>query len=179
MRAHVFSTAHGFAAITWRDGVVTGFRLPAPLKEQAADAILRQFPHATMGAPDEVEDAVRALQRYFAGEHADLSGIAIDHGLQSDFAVRVYVHIRQLGWGETTTYGAVARALGAGPEAARAVGRAMAANPVPLLIPCHRVLAANGALGGFTAPGGGDAKARMLALEGVVPPERAQHALPF
>ena len=63
----------------------------------------------------------------------------------------------------------VARALGAGPEAARDVGQAMAHNPVPLIVPCHRVLAAGGALGGFSAPGGAATKRRMLALEGVEP----------
>ncbi len=73
----------------------------------------------------------------------------------------------RLGWGETTTYGALARALGAGPEAARDVGQAMAHNPVPLIIPCHRVLAAGGKLGGFSAPGGAGTKRRMLEMEGV------------
>ena len=83
------------------------------------------------------------------------------------FFAQVYDHVRTLGWGETTTYGAVARALDAGPEHARAVGQAMATNPVPLIIPCHRVLAAGGAIGGFSAPGGSQSKARMLELEGV------------
>ena len=70
-------------------------------------------------------------------------------------------------WGETTTYGTLAKAIGGGPETARDVGQAMAGNPVPLIIPCHRVLAAGGRLGGFSAPGGAVAKERMLALEGV------------
>ena len=75
--------------------------------------------------------------------------------------------MRQLGWGETATYGAIAKALDAGPEFARDVGQAMASNPVPLIIPCHRVTAANGKIGGFSAPGGSLSKARMLGLEGV------------
>jgi methylated-DNA-[protein]-cysteine S-methyltransferase len=70
-------------------------------------------------------------------------------------------------WGQTTTYGALAKELGAGPQAARAVGEAMARNPIPLIVPCHRVLAAGGELGGFSAPGGTDTKLRMLELEGV------------
>lgn len=74
--------------------------------------------------------------------------------------------MRRIPWGETTTYGAVALALGAGPEA-RDVGQAMARNPLPLLVPCHRVLAAGGRPGGFSAPGGTEAKLRMLALEGI------------
>ena len=85
---------------------------------------------------------------------------------------RVYAAVRRLGWGETTTYGALAKALGAGPEAARDVGQAMARNPVPLIVPCHRVLAAGGKLGGFSAPGGAAAKRRMLELEGVRLSER-------
>ncbi len=75
--------------------------------------------------------------------------------------------MRTLGWGETATYGAIAKSLEAGPEFARDVGQAMAANPVPLIIPCHRVTAANGRIGGFSAPGGAYSKALMLAIEGV------------
>jgi O-6-methylguanine DNA methyltransferase len=85
---------------------------------------------------------------------------------------------RHVGWGHTTTYGALAMELGAGPEAARDVGQAMARNPVALIIPCHRVLAAGGKVGGFSAPGGSAAKVRMLELEGVrvEPPRPAQPA---
>ncbi|WP_447728004.1 methylated-DNA--[protein]-cysteine S-methyltransferase [Sphingomonas koreensis] len=91
----------------------------------------------------------------------------IDLGVQLPFFERVYGAVRQLGWGETATYGAIARMLDAGPEFARDVGQAMAANPLPLIIPCHRVTAANGRIGGFSAPGGSLSKARMLEIEGV------------
>jgi methylated-DNA-[protein]-cysteine S-methyltransferase len=86
-----------------------------------------------------------------------------------------------VGWGHTTTYGALAKEIGAGREGARDVGQAMAKNPVPLIIPCHRVLAAGGKIGGFSAPGGAAAKVRMLQLEGirVAQPEAAQPSLPF
>ena len=73
---------------------------------------------------------------------------------------------RRVGWGRTTTYGTLAKELGAEREGARDVGQAMAKNPVALIIPCHRVLAAGGKVGGFSAPGGSAAKIRMLALEG-------------
>src|SRR6266403_1640528 len=88
---------------------------------------------------------------------------------------------RRVGWGHTTTYGTLAKELGAGPEAARDVGQVMAKNPVALLIPCHRVLAAGGKIGGFSAPGGSAAKIRMLALEGVdlEPPRPAQQSFGF
>ena len=94
---------------------------------------------------------------------------------------RIYAAARRVGWGHTTTYGALAKELDARPEAARDVGQAMARNPVALIIPCHRVLAAGGKVGGFSAPGGSAAKRRMLALEGVHldPPPPAQQSFQF
>src|SRR5262249_35020553 len=81
---------------------------------------------------------------------------------------RLYQAMRSLGWGRTTTYGALAHDIGlTGPAAARSVGAAMGRNPVPIVIPCHRVLAAGNKLGGFSAPGGSATKAKLLALEGV------------
>jgi methylated-DNA-[protein]-cysteine S-methyltransferase len=107
------------------------------------------------------------VQRYFEGEATDFSGVELDLGEQEDFLQQVYAAARRVGWGQTTTYGALAKELGAGPEAARDVGQAMARNPVPLIIPCHRVLATGGRIGGFSAPGGAATKLRMLELEGV------------
>ena len=106
-------------------------------------------------------------RRYFAGECIDFTDVSVDLGVQDPFFGRVYASVRQLGWGETATYGAIAKSLGVGPEFARDVGQAMAANPVPLIVPCHRVTAANGKIGGFSAPGGSLSKARMLEIEGV------------
>ena len=85
------------------------------------------------------------------------------------FNRRCYDDIRALGWGETTTYGAIARRLG-DVALSRAVGAAMGANPIPLIVPCHRVLASDGRSGGFSAPGGVEAKLRMLALEHATSP---------
>ena len=85
--------------------------------------------------------------------------------------------MRALGWGETTTYGELAKKLGASSwEGARDVGEAMGRNPVPVVIPCHRVLAAGGKLGGFSAHGGAATKAKLLALEGVQLPEKHRGA---
>ncbi len=75
--------------------------------------------------------------------------------------------LRRVEWGRTTTYGGLAAAVGEGREVAREVGVAMAHNPAPLIVPCHRVLAAGGKIGGFSAPGGSTTKMRMLRLEGV------------
>ena len=158
----------GFCAIAWSDAGITRFQLPTRSAEAAERHLRRRVPAAEPAPPPpEVAAAVAAAQRYFAGEPADFSAVRLDLGEQDPFFARVYAAARALAWGETTTYGALARDLGAGPEAARDVGQAMARNPVPLLIPCHRVLAAGGKLGGFSAPGGASTKLRMLELEGV------------
>ncbi|MEO5494167.1 MAG: methylated-DNA--[protein]-cysteine S-methyltransferase [Sphingomonas sp.] len=167
-RYHVFETAHGFAAIGWSGRGVIAFRLPANTEAEAERALLRRLPDAVRtDPPADIAAVIAAAQRYFAGEPTDFDAVAIDLGEQSPFFARVYEAVRRLGWGESTTYGAVAKSLGAGPEFARDVGQAMASNPVPLIVPCHRVLAAGGKVGGFSAPGGSLAKARMLALEGI------------
>ncbi|QDZ06344.1 methylated-DNA--[protein]-cysteine S-methyltransferase [Sphingomonas panacisoli] len=167
-RYHVFETAHGFAAIGWSGRGITAFRLPASTAAEAERALLRRLSDAVRtDPPADVATVIAAAQRYFAGEQTDFDGVPIDLGEQSPFFARVYDAVRALGWGESTTYGAVAKQLGAGPEFARDVGQAMASNPIPLIVPCHRVLAAGGKVGGFSAPGGSIAKARMLALEGV------------
>lgn len=164
----LFETAAGVAAIGWTAAGVTALRLPASTASETARSILRRLPDAVRTEPPAAIAAViDAAVRYFAGERTEFFAVTVDPGDQPPFFARVYEHVRTLGWGETTTYGAVARALDAGPEHARAVGQAMATNPVPLIIPCHRVLAAGGAIGGFSAPGGALSKARMLELEGV------------
>ena len=109
----------------------------------------------------------RRYKALFVGKETDFSGFKLDLSEQDRFFQRIYAAARQVGWGCTTTYGALAKGLGAGPEAARDVGQAMAKNPVALIIPCHRVLGAGGKIGGFSASGGSAAKVRMLALEGV------------
>ena len=181
-RYRLFETAHGAAAIAWdADGVIS-FRLPASSSEATERALLRHLPNAIPGEPPpEVAETIAAARRYFDGEEMDFSNVPLNLGAQQPFFTRVYERVRQLGWGQTTTYGAVARELGAGPEAARAVGQAMASNPIPLIIPCHRVLAAGGKVGGFSAPGGSTSKLKMLAIEGVdmSPPEPAQKAFGF
>ena len=168
----LIETVAGVAAIGWTSTGITSFRLPAPTAAEAERAILRRQPDAVRTEPSvEIATVIEAAIRYFEGERIEFFDVPIDLGEQPPFFTQVYALVRKLGWGETTTYGAVARALDAGPEHARAVGQAMATNPVPLIVPCHRVLAAGGQIGGFSAPGGSQSKARMLELEGVpLPP---------
>ncbi len=178
----VFEIAGGFCGVAWNDVGITRFQLPTRSAEATERLLRRRVPGAEPGVPTpEVAEAVAAVQRYFAGEETDFSGVRLDLGDQDAFFERIYAAARQVGWGHTTTYGALARELGAGPEAARDVGQAMAKNPVALIIPCHRVLAAGGKVGGFSAPGGSAAKLRMLRLEGVhvEPPRSVQGAFGF
>jgi methylated-DNA-[protein]-cysteine S-methyltransferase len=176
----IFETAGGFCGIAWNDRGVTRFQLPTRRAESTERALMRHAPGAKPGEPSpEVAEAVAAVKRYFEGEEIDFSGVALDLEDQDAYFKQIYAAARRVGWGHTTTYGTLAKQLGAGPEAARDVGAAMANNPVPLIIPCHRVLAAGGKVGGFSAPGGSAAKLRMLELEGVRvgPPPPAQQSL--
>jgi methylated-DNA-[protein]-cysteine S-methyltransferase len=179
---HIFETAAGFCGIGWSEAGICGFRLPGDSAEATRRHLLRRLPDALPGPPPPaVQQVIAAADRYFAGEVIDFSDVPVDLDGQQDFFRKIYAELRRVGWGRTTTYGTLARALGAGPEAARDVGQAMARNPVPLIIPCHRVLAAGGKVGGFSAPGGSLAKARMLEMEGVslAPAPPAQQSLGF
>ena len=181
-RYFIFATAGGFCGIAWNDVGITRFQLPTKSAEATERNLLRRLPGAEPGTPTlEVLEAVAAVRRYFEGEETDFSGVKLDLGEQDAFFAQVYAAARRVEWGRTTTYGTLAKELGAGPEAARDVGQAMARNPVALIIPCHRVLAAGGKVGGFSAPGGSAAKIRMLKLEGVdlEPPPPAQQSFGF
>lgn len=179
----IFETAHGFCGIAWTARGITGFCLPARSAEAAERRLLRRAPKAGPATPPPmVAEAIAAARAYFEGEAIDFSRFPLDLGAQDALSERIYAAVRALPWGATTTYGALAKALGAGPEVARDVGQAMGRNPVPLIIPCHRVLAAGGRIGGFSAPGGVESKAQMLALEGVrptEPPGSSQQAFSF
>ena len=179
---HVFETAMGFCAIAWSDAGVARFQLPVKSGEAADRLMRRRALDAAPQAPsDEAAAVVAAAKRYFDGEETDFSHVRLDLAAEDPFFAQIYAALRRVGWGRTTTYGALAKEVGAGREAARGVGEAMARNPAPLIIPCHRVLAAGGKIGGFSAPGGSKTKARMLELEGVriKPLEAAQQSFSF
>ncbi|AHF86539.1 methylated-DNA--protein-cysteine methyltransferase [Rhizobium leguminosarum bv. trifolii WSM1689] len=178
----IVETAGSFCGIAWSDAGITRFQLPTKSSEATERLLLRRLPDAEASAPTPaVLETVAAVKRYFQGEETDFSGVELDLAGQDAFFRDIYAAARRVGWGHTTTYGALAKELGVRPEAARDVGQAMAKNPVALIIPCHRVLAAGGKIGGFSAPGGSSSKARMLELEGVnlAPPPPAQQSLVF
>lgn len=128
--------------------------------------------------PSFIDEARQLILGYARGEAVSFDNLPLDLSAVSDFHRRVYDDILQLGRGETTTYGEIARRLG-DIGLSRAVGQAMGSNPIPLIIPCHRVLASGGKTGGFSAPGGSTSKMRMLALEGYEDPQAAQTAFDF
>ena len=115
--------------------------------------------------PDWLASSVEKLQRYFAGVPTDLADTPLDLGAVPVFHQSLYREMLRLGWGETVTYGELAERAGAA-GAAQAVGRAMGRNPIPVIVPCHRVLASGNRMGGFSAPGGTRTKLKLLQMEG-------------
>jgi methylated-DNA-[protein]-cysteine S-methyltransferase len=155
----IFETAIGTCGVTWSELGLTEVLLPRTRSltgERHIDPI---------GVPDAVRDAIGGIVALLDGERPDLRDVALDERPVDDFRRRVYAATRAVGPGQTATYGEIARAIGA-PGAARAVGAALGQNPYPIVVPCHRVLAADGSLHGFSAPGGIRTKRRMLEIEG-------------
>jgi methylated-DNA-[protein]-cysteine S-methyltransferase len=163
----LFETAIGACGVAWSDRGVRRLQLPERSPSATERRLRGLSTNASAGVPPAaVGAAIRLLERYFAGEQIDLSGIALDLTGVSPFHRKIYDAARALAWGKTATYGELAQRAGA-RDAARAVGQAMGKNPVPIIIPCHRVLAAGGKIGGFSAHGGTSTKQRLLTLEGV------------
>lgn len=173
----VFPARAGDCAIVWRTdtGAVVGSALPQGGAEQARRAVRRWYPGAVESEPTApVAGAVERVTRLLdegddgpEGHPAPLARVELDLGAVPPFDRRVYEVVRQIPPGETLTYGEVAARLGA-PGSAQAVGQALGRNPFPPIVPCHRVLAAGGAIGGFSARGGPHAKRRMLEQEGAL-----------
>ena len=181
-RYALFSTQAGFCGLAWTNDGVVRFQLPGQSREETERLLKRRHPDMQPDEPPPgIAAIIEAVKRYFAGEAVDFTDVPVDLSGQDDFFKSIYAALRQVGWGQTTTYGALAKQLGAGPEAARDVGVAMGRNPAALIIPCHRCLAAGGKLGGFSAPGGSDTKLKMLELEGhnLTPAPPAQQAFDF
>jgi methylated-DNA-[protein]-cysteine S-methyltransferase len=136
------------------------------IRASGSDAVLaelaRDVSPRLLNAPARLDDAARELDEYFAGRRHDFD-ISLDLRLARGFRRRVLERLRLVGWGRTVSYGGLAAAVGS-PRAVRATGSACAANPLPVVVPCHRVLRADGSLGGYA--GGLDVKRRLLALEG-------------
>jgi len=154
-----FETALGRCAIRWTAAGISGVALPQarPLPGQALES--------GVAVPGFVREAIEGIVAVLAGAPADLRSVALDERGIDAFRRAVYAATRDIAPGTTRSYGEVAQAIDQ-PGAARDVGAALARNPFPIIVPCHRVVAANGALTGFSAPGGLATKRRLLQLEG-------------
>ena len=162
----LFPTAIGHCGIAWGERGITGVWLPEVSAGALRRRIARRLPGSREARPtEEVRRTIDGIVALLSGAPADLSAAPLDLDGVPDFHRRVYALARDIPPGQTLTYGELARRLG-DPSQARAVGQALGANPIPILIPCHRVLASNGRTGGFSAPGGVSTKLRLLEIEG-------------
>jgi methylated-DNA-[protein]-cysteine S-methyltransferase len=162
----LIATALGPVGLAWSAAGLARLQLPDADASGTRALLLRGIEAAESHPPEALAPAVAALQRYFAGVPTEFAAVPLDFTGIAVFPRRLYTEMRELRWGETLTYGELAARVGA-PGAAQAVGRAMGANPLPVIVPCHRVLASRGKLGGFSAPGGGRTKLRLLEMESV------------
>ena len=163
----LFETPVRRCGLVWGEAGLLGLQLPEGSDVRTRERVGRRHPGAEEApAPPLVVSAIAHIQALLAGAADDLRSLVLDMSAVPAFHRRVYERARFIPPGTTVTYGEIARDLGE-PSAARAVGQALGRNPFAIIVPCHRVVAAKGATGGFSAHGGVDTKARLLALEGV------------
>lgn len=161
----VFDTSIGVCAIVWSEGGVCGFHLPHVGPERLRLRVTQRYAGAREAQPPAaVQQAIDGVVALLQGAPIDLTGVPLDLRRVPDFNRRVYAVARSIPPGSTLSYGEVAERLG-DPQLARSVGQALGANPVAVIVPCHRVLGAGGRAGGFSAPGGVDTKRRLLEIE--------------
>jgi methylated-DNA-[protein]-cysteine S-methyltransferase len=162
----LFDTAVGRCGIAWSGRGIAAVQLPEASERSTRAHLLRRLPQALEAPPPPpVKDAIDGIGALLRGEARDLSAVALDLDGVPPFHRRVYELARRIPPGATLSYGEIAARLGA-PGSARAVGQALGRNPLAILVPCHRVLAAGGRPGGFSANGGVKTKLRLLAIEG-------------
>jgi methylated-DNA-[protein]-cysteine S-methyltransferase len=165
----LFDTAIGSCGIVWNARGLTGVQLPKKDEAATRARVQQRYPSAVEAAPSpQVQEAIDGIVALLRGEPRDLTGIAIDNARTPDFNAKVYAITRNVPPGKTITYGEIAIQLG-DKLLARDVGQALGENPCPLVMPCHRVLAANGKPGGFSAAGGVVTKLKLLSIEGAQP----------
>jgi methylated-DNA-[protein]-cysteine S-methyltransferase len=162
----LFDTAIGSCGIAWTGHGVAGVQLPEADARATQRRLAGSFPGVPCRVPPaEVAGAIAAIAALLRGDAQNLVGIVLDLQGVSEFERCVYRATRRIARGSTLTYGELAREIGL-PGAARAVGQALGRNPYAPVVPCHRVLAAGGRPGGFSAHGGLRTKLRLLEIEG-------------
>ena len=165
----LFETAIGECGIVWGAHGIAGVQLPELTAVATRVRMLRRFPGAEeLLPPPEIERAIDAIRALLRGEPSDLSGVELDLEGVSAFQRSVYAVTRTIAPGRTLSYGEIAARVGT-PRDAREVGKALGDNPFPIVVPCHRVVAADGRMHGFSGSGGVKTKLRLLQIEGYEP----------
>lgn len=159
----VFETSWGWCAVAGREGGLCAFALPMESPQEAGEVIAETVHGELEEVEEGFEEAIELVRRYFLGEEVEFN-LGLDLSLGTPFMRRVWETVQTIPYGEVRTYRWVAREIGS-PRAFRAVGMALARNPLPLIVPCHRVIGSDGSLKGFTAPGGIEMKRRLLEHE--------------
>jgi len=164
----LFPTAFGVCGLAWNADGLTGFQLPEGTEALTETRIAAKGGGPVLGAeaPEWIGRIVARVQDHLGGNLQQFSDTRIDWSKVSEFQQAVYRDALTIPPGFKKSYGEISRALALGPEGARAVGAALATNPWPLIVPCHRVVSASDKMTGFSAPGGIRTKTRLLVLEG-------------
>ncbi|WP_259782641.1 methylated-DNA--[protein]-cysteine S-methyltransferase [Aestuariispira ectoiniformans] len=167
----LFETPIGRCGIAWTMQGIARFCFPEGNDDRTKGRLLKGIDAVEADTPPAlIRQAIDLVRQLMAGEKISFAAIPLDLTGVSDFHRRVYQEISKIPPGQTATYGEVAARVGE-PKGAQAIGQAMGRNPIPVIIPCHRVLAAGSSLGGFSGAGGVDTKRRLLEIEGALPPE--------
>jgi methylated-DNA-[protein]-cysteine S-methyltransferase len=162
----LFDTAVGQCGIAWSARGVLGVQLPEQSEVATRARLQRRYPDAPEASPSgNVQEAIDDIIALLAGNARDLSAVVLDMQRVPQFNQRVYSVARTITFGTTLSYGEIAEQLG-DRSVAREVSEAMGQNPFPIIVPCHRVMASGGKLGGFSAAGGVTTKIRLLNIEG-------------
>ena len=162
----LFPTAIGHCAIAWTDREIAGAQLPESDEHATRRRMQRRYPDtAESTPPPSVQHAIDAISALLCGERGDLTGIPVAMSDLAPFDRHVYEAARAIPPGHTVTYGELAKRIGE-PHAAQAVGQALGRNPLAPIVPCHRIVSADGKMHGFSATGGVKTKLRLLTIEG-------------
>jgi methylated-DNA-[protein]-cysteine S-methyltransferase len=162
----IFDSPIGAIGLIWTAHGIAGLSLPEQSAAGTRSRLKRRWPEARETPPPPgVQKVIARVLELLGGAAVDLSDVPIDLARAEDFHRRVYEVARTIPPGQTMTYGEIARRLGA-PQESREVGQALGRNPIAIIVPCHRVLGADGKMGGFSAPGGIATKRRILEIEG-------------
>ena len=162
----LFDTAIGPCGIAWTDRGISALQLPEREEARTRARLIRRTGGGRETAPPpDVQSVIGSIVALLDGERRDLSDVELDVSGVPEFDRQVYDVARTIPPGETSSYGAIATRLGV-PRAAREVGQALGRNPFAIVVPCHRVVSADGRLGGFSANGGTTTKRRLLSIEG-------------